>query len=67
MGRYMRYLIMFGPMAYRMYTKWASKNKKKSIEQPRPQTHTEQQSPQNGEVNVKYKEKDVKYDGDEFV
>ncbi len=60
----MRLLMMFGPMAYRMYSKWSAKNKRQSVDQP--QAHTEQM-PKEGEVDIKYKDKDVKYDGDEFV
>lgn len=63
MGRLMRYLIMFGPMVYRMYSKWAAKNKsQKSVQQPESTAHN-----QNPEVNIKQKNKDVKFDGDEFV
>lgn len=60
----MRYLIMFGPMLFRMYNKWSAKRARKEVEQP---TVHNEQMPKDGEVNPKYKDKDVKYDGDEFV
>lgn len=66
MGRLMRLLMMFGPMLFRMYNKWSAKRARQSVEQPQAQAHNEQM-PNEGEVDVKYKDKDVKYDDDEFV
>ena len=61
MGRLMRMLMMFGPMLYRMYTKWSAKNARQSVDQSQAST------PPEGEVDPKYKDKDIKHDGDEFV
>ena len=59
----MRMLMMFGPMLYRMYSKWAAKNQRQqSVEQPESTAHN-----QNPEVDVKPKDRDIKHDGDEFV
>jgi len=62
MGRWMRYLIMFGPMLFRMFNKWQAKRNNA----PR-QVNQEIPPQKEGEANPKYKDRDVKYDGDEFV